>query len=186
LLSYGQEFRNEFKTYYHKEFEMKKSILIALTIAAITGLFVVGAVFAQGDNPPFGRGMGDGTGSLHEYMIKGMADALGMSVEDFETRHDAGETFYEIAISKGFTAEEVPVLMQGARDAALDAAAADGVISQEQASWMKSRGFGHGGMGYGSGSYNEDCPMDEDGSSFQGRGPGMMNGSHGGGRWQNQ
>jgi len=162
---------------------MKKSIMIALTLAAVAGLFVAGAVFAQGDNPPFGRGMGDGTGTLHEYMEKGMADALGMSVEDFEARHDAGETFYDIAISKGFTAEEIPALMQGARDAALDAAAADGVITQEQASWMKSHGFGRGGMGYGTGSYNEDCPMYGDGTNFQGHGPGMMNGSRGGGRW---
>ncbi len=165
---------------------MKKSILIGLTIAAVAGLLVVGAVFAQGDNPPFGRGMGDGAGTLHEYMEKAMADAVGLSVEDFEARHDAGETFYDIAISKGFAAEEIPALMQSARDAALDAAAADGVISQEQATWMKSRGFGHGGMGYGSGTYQEDCPMYGDGSYFQGHGPGMMNGTRGGGRWQSQ
>jgi hypothetical protein len=107
-------------------------------------------------------------------------------VNEFETRHDAGETFYEIAISKGFTADEIPALMQEARNSALNAATADGVISQEQADWMKSRGFGRGGMGNGFGTQNEDCPMYGDGTNFQGRGSGMMNGSRGGGRWQTQ
>ncbi len=76
--------------------------------------------------------------------------------------------------------------MQKARESALDAAAADSVISQEQAEWMKSRGFGHYGRGYGSGYQNQDCPMYDDGTNFEGRGPGMMNGNRGGGRWQNQ
>ena len=72
-------------------------------------------------------------------------------MDAFEARHDAGETFYQIALAEGFTAEEIPALMQAARANALDAAAKDGVISQEQADWMSSRGFGRGGMmgGYG-------------------------------------
>lgn len=162
---------------------MKKSILIALTVIAVSGSFAVGAAFAQGENPPFGRGPGDGTGSLHGYMEKAMAEVLGLTVNEFEIRHEAGESFYDIAISEGFAADEVPGLMQNARDIALNAAAADGVISQEQAEWMNSRGYGRGGMGYGSGYRNEDCPMYGDGTNFQGRGPGMMYGNRGGGRW---
>lgn len=165
---------------------MKKSIVIALALAAVAGLFIVGVTFAQGENPPFGHGPGDGTGSLHEYMEKAMADALGLSLKEFEARHDAGETFYDIAISKGFAADEIQTLMQNARAAALDAAAANGVVTQEQAEWMQSRGFGRGGGSYGPGFPNEECPMYGDGTNFEGRGPGMMNGSRGGGRWQNQ
>jgi hypothetical protein len=165
---------------------MKKSLLFALTLAAVAGLFIVGAVLAQGENPPFGRGPGDGTVNLYDYMKKAMADALGLQVNEFETRHDAGDTFYELAISEGFAAEEVPALMREARNAALNAAAADGVITQEQAEWMMSRGFGRGGMGYGPGTQNEDCPMYGDGTNFEGRGPGMMNGNRGGGRWKTQ
>ncbi len=51
-----------------------------------------------------------------------MAEAVGLTVEEFEARHDAGETFYQIALAEGFTAEEIPALMQEARAKGLDAA----------------------------------------------------------------
>lgn len=164
---------------------MKKLIVIAFVLAAAFGLLVAGVAFAQGENPPFGgRGPGDGSGLLHEYMQKAMADAVGLSVEEFESRHDAGETFYQIALSKGYAVEEIPALMQDARNAALDAAAKDGVITQAQADWMKSRGFGRGGMMGGFGG-NGTCPMyDGDEAPYGGQfGPGMMGGGRGG-RWQ--
>jgi hypothetical protein len=71
------------------------------------------------------------------------------------------------------------------RTNALNAAVKAGFITQTQADWMSSRGFGRG-MGYGNGGL--DCPMqDGSGSSY---GPGMMNSSgRGMGRgfgWQNQ
>jgi hypothetical protein len=163
---------------------MKKIIVIAFLLAATIGLMVTGVALAQGETPPFGgRGPGDGSGLLHDYMEKAMADAVGLTLEEFAARHDAGETFYQIALSEGYTAEEIPALMQNARNAALDAAAADGVITQGQADWMKSRGFGRGGMmggyaGYGNGT----CPMYGDGTGYQGFGPGMMGGGRGG-RW---
>ena len=165
---------------------MKKSILIALALATVAGLFVVGATFAQGEKPPFGHGRGDGTGSLHEYMEKAMADTLGLSLKDFEARHDAGETFYDIALSKGFAVDDIPALMQSVRDKALDAATADGVITQEQAEWMKARGFGRGGGNYGPGYPNEECPMYGDAPHFRGSDPGMMSGILGDRGWQSQ
>jgi hypothetical protein len=166
---------------------MKKTLLIvALLVLAIAALGV-GVAFAQAENPTFdGRGPGDGTGPLHEYMVKAMADAVRLSVTEFESRHDAGETFYQIALSEGYSAEEIPALMQTARGNALDAAAADGIITQEQADWMKSRGFGRGGMMGGYGGYgNGTCPMyDGDEVPYGGQfGPGMMGGGRGG-RWQ--
>lgn len=165
---------------------MKKLILMALGFATVAGLFIVGVTFAQGENPPFGLSSGDGTSNLHEYMEKAMADALGLSLKEFEAKHDAGETFYDMAISKGFAADEIPALMQGARKAALNAAAAEGVISPEQAEWMNSRGYGRGFMGKGPGTQNEECPMYGDGTNFEHHSPGMMSGSRGGGRWQTQ
>ena len=147
---------------------MKKTLLIVTLLVVALGALGVGVVSAQEGTPPYGsRGVADGTGTLHEYMEAAMADALGLSVEEFETRH-ADETFYQIALDKGFTAEEIVILMQDARADALDAAAKDGVISQEQADWMGSRGFGRGGMygGYG----NEACPMfDGEGVAPQGQ-----------------
>lgn len=165
---------------------MKKSILIALGLVTVAGLFVVGVTFAQGEKPLFGQGRGDGTGSLHEYMEKAMADALGLSLKDFEARHDAGETFYEIALSKGFAADDIPALMKSVRDTALDAATADGVITQAQAEWMKARGFGRGGGNYGPGYPNEECTMYGDAPHFRGSDPGKMSGTLGDRGWQSQ
>ena len=166
---------------------MKKTLLIVALLTLAIAALGVGVVAAQGGQPPvsgYGPGMiwdGD-EGPLHDYMIKAMAEAVGLSETEFEFRHDAGETFYQIALAEGFTADEIPALMQDARAKALDAAAADGVISQEQADWMNSRGFGRGGMmggfGGGYGRYgNGECPMYEDGQGTgAGFGPGMMRG----------
>ena len=81
---------------------------------------------------------------------------------------------YDIALSAGVMDEEFPALMTEVRAAALDAAVADDVITQEQADWMKSRGFGRGGMGAG------DC----DGTGPKGHGGFGRGGMMGG--WQYQ
>ena len=168
---------------------MKKTLWIVILVILALGALGVGVVTAQGTQTPYGqRGVADGVGPMHEYMQQAMAEAVGLSVEEFEARHNAGETFYQIALAEGFSAEEIPALMQAARAEGLDAAAADGVITQEQADWMKSRGFGRGGMmgGYG-GFGNGECPMfDGDEAPYSGQfGPGMMNGGRGG-RWGQQ
>lgn len=170
---------------------MKKTLWIVTLVILALGALGVGVVAAQGGQPPYGqRGVADGAGPMHDYMEKAMAEAVGLTVDEFEARHDSGETFYQIALAEGFTSEEIPALMQAARANALDAAAADGVISQEQADWMNSRGFGRGMMnGYGYG--NGDCPMYNgdavpNGGQFgPGNAPGQgMMGSGRGGRWQ--
>ena len=166
---------------------MKKTLWIVLLVILALGALGVGVVAAQDGQPPYGqRGVADGAGYMHEYMEQAMAKAVGLSVEEFEARHDAGETFYQIALAEGFSAEEIPALMQDARNQGLDAAAAAGVITQDQADWMKSRGFGRGGMMGGYGGYgNGECPMyDGDEVPFGGQfGPGMIGGGRGG-RWQ--
>jgi hypothetical protein len=165
---------------------MKKTLWIVLLVILALGALGVGVVAAQGGQPPYGqRGVADSVGPMHEYMEDAMAEAVGLTVEEFEARHDVGETFYQIALAEGFTAEEIPALMQAARTKGLEAAAAAGVITQEQAEWMGSRG--HGGMMYGGGygGYgNGECPMyDGDAVPYGGQfGPGMMGGGRGG-RW---
>lgn len=81
---------------------------------------------------------------MHEYMEQALADALGISLDEFETRRGAGETAYEIALAEGFTADEIPTLLRDARTKAWEAAAKAGVITQEQLDWMKSRPNGTG------------------------------------------
>lgn len=158
---------------------MKKTILIVGLVVLALAALGVGAVFAQGITPVGGNGMMQtGTGYLHTYMVTAFAEKLGLSVEDVNARLLAGETMYDIAIANGIKAEDFPALMIEVRTSALSAAVKDGVITQEQADWMNSHGFGRGGYGTG------NCPM-QNGSGMQfrrggGYGPGMMGG------WQNQ
>ena len=164
---------------------MKKTLWIVLLVILALGALSVGVVAAQGGQPPYDQlGVTDGVGPIHDYMEQAMAEAVGLTVEEFKARHDAGKTFYQIALAEGFTAEEIPALMQEARAKGLDAAAAAGVITQEQAEWMNSRGFGGGMGGYG-GYGTGECPMyDGDEVPYSGQfGPGMMGGGRGG-RWQ--
>ena len=158
---------------------MKKTILIVTLVLMALVVAGVGVVSAQGANPlSGGRGMHDGSGPLHTFMVTEFAKKLDLNVNDVNTRLAAGETLRDIAISEGVAVEDVPALLQEVRANALDAAVAAGVITQEQADWMKSRGFGRGGM-YGKG--NGDC----DGTGPQGAqtGNGMMGQGHG---WRNQ
>jgi len=159
---------------------MKKTILIVGLLVLALGVLGVGVVFAQGTNPPYaGHGpMRNGEGPLHTFMVIEFAKKLDLNVNDINTRIAAGETMYDIALSAGVTAEEFLTVMTEVRTAALDAAVKANVITQEQADWMKSRGFGQGGMGTGT------C----DGTGMQGaQGQGMGRGMMGQGRgWQNQ
>ena len=155
---------------------MKKTLVIILVVTALA-ILTAGVALAQAPQPPAPRGGGMGPGGgfgpmgfaaggevgpMHEYMEAALADALGISLDEFETRREAGETAYEIALAEGFAADEIPALLRDARIKAWEAAAADGVITQQQLDWMKSR---PSGMGMG------NC--DGTGQSFGG---GMMRG----------
>jgi hypothetical protein len=158
---------------------MKKTILIVGLVVAALAVFGVGAAFAQGPAPYGGNGamIQNGGGYLHTYMVTIFAEKLGLKVDDVNTRITAGETMYDIAIADGVKAEDFPALMVEVRAAALDAAVQEGVITQTQADWMRSRGYGQGGYGIGTGT----GPMNNE-TGF-GRGGGMMRGGFG---WQNQ
>lgn len=107
----------------------------------------------------YGHGMMGGedhpgeTGALHAYMYPAMSAALGLTPEEFDARHEAGETFWDIAQSQGLTTEEAWTLMQTARDEALQEAVADGVISQEFADQMLAHMEGMHGEGFGPGDH---------------------------------
>ena len=165
---------------------MKKTILITAILVLALGVFGVGVVFAQDGTPPYnGHGpmmQNGGTGVMHTFMTIEFTKQLGLNVNDVNTRLAAGETMYDIALSSGVTAEEFPAIMASVRTNALDAAVKANVITQAQADWMKSRGFGQGGMGTG------DCTGTGTGTGMQGRGGGMGNGGgmmgNGQGRYQ--
>jgi hypothetical protein len=160
---------------------MKKTILIVSLVVALAALGV-GVAFAQGPAPYAGNGLmlQSGGGYLHTYMVSALAEKLGLKVEDINARLTAGETMYDIAIADGVKAEDFPALMLEVRSSALSAAVKDGVITQAQADWMNTRGFGRGGYGTG------NCPMQNGQGAQPNRGRGFGPGMMGGLGWQNQ
>lgn len=167
---------------------MNIKILIGVLVLAVLAFAMgtmVSAAYAQDETPPYGGGYGmmNGSGVMHTFMVTEFTRKLDLNVNDVNARLAAGETMYDIALSAGVTAEEFPAVMTEVRAAALDAAVAANVITQEQADWMKSHNMG--GMGYG------NCT----GTGLQGQaygyGRGMMGGYGRGGMmggwgWQNQ
>ena len=131
---------------------MTKTVVAMVIVVVALVASINGIAFAQTPQPPVPgihvpmRGIaGSGVeGPLHDYMTNAMAAALGITPSDFETRQDAGKAAYQIAQDLGISADKIPALLADARAKAIDAAVAAGVISQQQASWMKSRGAGMG------------------------------------------
>lgn len=122
---------------------------------------MMGSDYGYGRGGMMGQGYGYGPGmmggygemgALHEYMYPAMAAALGLTPEEFDARHEAGETFWDLAEAQGLTTDEAWDLMQAARDSALQQAVADGVITQEFADQMLTHMDGMHGEGFGPGS----------------------------------
>jgi hypothetical protein len=111
-----------------------------------------------------------------EAMHSAIAEALGISLADFEAARDEGQTVYALAEELGVDVAEVRAAMQAAHAEAVAQAIADGLISQEQAQWMLARhaqmgngpgggmmGGQHMGQGHGPGfgGHHGDCPFAE-------------------------
>ncbi len=145
---------------------MNKAIVGMVLAVVALAVSVNGAALAQTPQPPISST--PATGPLHDYMVDAMATALGITSSDFEARLAAGKTAYQIALDLGISADKIPALLSGARANALEEAVADGVITQQQADWMKTR---RAGMGLCTGT-----------GSGPRQGGGMM--GRGGWRWQ--
>ncbi|KAF0107205.1 MAG: hypothetical protein FD146_2046 [Anaerolineaceae bacterium] len=149
---------------------MKKTILIALVLAVLAGLFVTASAYAQGTQPP-----AQATGILHPYFAAALAEKLGLSVDDVNARITNGETMYQIALDEGIAAEDIPALLLEVRTTALKQAVADGVVSQETADLMLQRMQQRGLHGSGLGTHS----MGGTGSGSGRRGSGMTPGTGG-------
>lgn len=99
--------------------------------------------------PQMGRGYygpGMGGGWMAEYqtdyrdeMHAAIAEALGLSVEEFDSALAEGQTMREIAEAQGIDPEDVWEAMREPREAIIAQAVEDGVITQEEADWMLER-----------------------------------------------
>lgn len=147
---------------------MKKLTLSVLLALMALGVFT-GAAAAQTTGP--------GYGLLHDYMAAALAEALDLTVDEVNARLLAGETMYEIALAEGIAAEDIPALLVEVRTAAINAAVADGVITQAQADRMLAR---LAQRGYGMGTCPNGGTRPQDGTGFgSGRGMGMHRGGRG-------
>ena len=79
-------------------------------------------------------------GALEDLIHENLATALGLTPEELSARLDAGETLYDIAMELGYDPTEIRSLMSQARLDALTQAVEEGIITQEQADWLTSRG----------------------------------------------
>ncbi len=139
---------------------MKKIIKSLAVLTVIAVAFVsTSSVFAQTPGPATESDLGGGKfgesrpeggdGLLHDYFIAAYADALeGIDAAELEARLEDGETMHEIALSTGLTLDEFKDLMAEVRTLVLEQALADGVITEEQAERLASRG---GRMAQGTG-----------------------------------
>lgn len=145
---------------------MKMFLKVSAIAAAVVLVAGVGAsvAAAQGQTPPppgwagpcQGEAAGGaGVGILSQYedvLHAKLADALGMSVSNFEAARDDGQTLYQIAQDQGVDMDAIAQAMADGRQAMIDQALADGVITQSQAEWLSQRGA-MGQMGQGAGRH---------------------------------
>ncbi len=82
-------------------------------------------------------------GLLDDIIHENLASELGISPEVLAESLAAGESIYDIAISLDFDAASFSSLMADARADALIQAVDLGYLTQEQADWVASRGFGN-------------------------------------------
>ena len=95
-----------------------------------------------------GRGLGQNAGVMHDYMISAFATAVGLTVDEVNTRLTNGETLAQIAIAQGKTEADLPALWTQVRQDALNKAVADGVITQAQADVMLEHMNNYSGPGF--------------------------------------
>ena len=146
---------------------MKKVLFVSLLVVVAMGAFT-GVASAQTSQPQ--------VGFLHDYMEEALADKLNISLSTVSAEIDAGKTMAQIALDHGIAVTDLRTFLNDVRGQALQAAVADGVITQAQADSMLQRGRRGAGMGTG---------MRQGGTgTCDGTGIPVGAGMHRGGRWQ--
>lgn len=148
-----------------------------ITVGAVAGMIVVGSFFVV-DSNAFAQAEDGGPALEQVEQRRGgpghrsagrvqdrtehkaaVAEILGLTVEELEAAHEAGQRLDEIVEAQGLTMEEFHAEMQAIRIAQINQAVADGELTQEEADAMieriesceggPGRGPGRGGPGRG-------------------------------------
>jgi len=105
-------------------------------------------------NRGFTRGYTQGMfGPMHETMVAGLAEKLGLSVEALQEKLNNGERPYDVAKAQGLTDEQIQDMLEQAHDQALQAAVAAGTLTREQADLMDQHMEQMGQKGWQMGSF---------------------------------
>jgi len=164
---------------------MKKTIFVfsILAIALLSFSATSSALAAEpqrggpGNNGGSGNGnqgeLGTGTGVaveqnialdglLEDLIHENLATALGIFPTELASRLEAGETILEIGLDLGFDLTTINDIVTQARADALVEAVALGLITQEQADWLASRGNQDPTASYGDAicDSTDDCNTD--------------------------
>ncbi len=136
---------------------LKITGIVAVLVAALALVVVVTGAFAQGPSVPDptngagqmrrgnGAGVGLGVRAVDEAdMHAAIAKALGMTVADFEAALAEGKTPFILASELGIDFADIRAAMASLHAEALEQAVAEGLITQERASWMLGRQAGQG------------------------------------------
>jgi len=166
---------------------MKKTMIVVLAVAMFVAAFgAVGSAYAMedaGKGPGNGGNGGNGNGAsadangtqiLSPYMSTAIADALGLELPEVEARLAAGETFYDIALSMGYTVEFIPEFLASVQAAAAEAAAADGLVPQTQLNTQLNTNLGtQSQLNDGTCDGTGDCVSDPTLNLYSGSNTGM-------------
>lgn len=162
-----------------------RKLLVVLTVVGAVAVGVAGVAYADS---PAGLGvgclggsrMGARMGPMHELMESAVADELGLSVDEVESRLANGETMWQIITAQGLSDEQARDLLQRAHDRAVEQAIEQGLITREQAdsmqqhmqggSMMGGQGLRSGGCHRGHGGAGESGTAGAGGRSFGTRG----------------
>lgn len=118
---------------------MKKLYIgIAVVAVLVAAVGAVGIVSADEIEPPFVREgecgpRGQNDGPLQDLFLENVAEALGTTTDDLQSRIESGEKLDEILADYGYEGEAVRELLSSAREAAVAEALATGLITEEQA-----------------------------------------------------
>jgi len=112
-----------------------------------------------------------------------LATALGMTTDELQSALESGKTLQDLLTEQNLTLAQLQEKMQAAKEAALQQAVTDGVITQDQADQILSgEGFGFGFGGHGPGGRGHHGGMGMPGMGM----PNGMHGMGGFGHWGNQ
>ena len=132
-----------------------KKLMISLMVVGVIGIALASAavVSAKGptQQPYLGQGGTDGYGwrgsekqgtgleieAVHDLSMEAWSQELGISVDELNTRTDAGETLAQIAFSTGMTFDDFRITKDEINQAVAVQALAEGLITQEEANLLQ-------------------------------------------------